>query len=502
MLHAGTFVGLVAHTKTSQRLHSARGAWGLRASCDHNALRFNGQAGGGVAGNSKGYSFGYGERIGLLVDARKKTVQMLRDGVRVEGALLQLDLKGFAFDGFRLAVDLGGLRGTTATLAMAELPPAPAAEAVDVLQCKVPLSHHPNTATIIKPEAGSGGIKAEPEARGSGRFARSTEQLVGGLDDPDRAAPSWSLVHTVLHSLLDAKQQALLMGKPLLRPNGHPTLSWNMTVDRSSLVRSFLQACGRASRKNLLCGGTVVNFKGEHGVDEGGLTRELFTLFRQRLLEPPEGDLQLFVGFVGEELCGEGAAGAEERAFVPRADDATQLLLSDRQAAPPLEDVAGDLAEILETQGIQTTEDLAAMEPETVSMLAMGSGVSEVDILVARGKAQEAVLSARSSAELSDEASREDRLDEFRQLGRALTVVFRQQYTLDQRFAGYVLSYLCADDALPLADRAAIGTTGTVGPTECTVEETLDEVQQVSSTTPMQNNSGWHQVHLLLVRLF
>ena len=254
VLHTGTFVGLVAHTKTSQRLHS-RGAWGLRAACDHNALRFNGQAGGGVIGNSKGYSFGYGERVGLLVDARKKTVQMFRDGVRVEGALLQLELKGFSFDGFRLAVDLAGLRGTTATLTAPELPPE-CAPTVNVLQ--------PLAATSIKTEAASD-IKAEPEALTSGQRMRSS-RLVGGHGDPDRAAPSWSLVHSVLHSLLDAKQQALLMGKPLLRPNRRATLSWNLTVDRSSLVRSFLQACGKASRKNLLCGGTIVKFTGEDGV--------------------------------------------------------------------------------------------------------------------------------------------------------------------------------------------------------------------------------------------
>ena len=190
---------------------------------------------------------------------------------------------------------------------------------------------------------------------------------------------------------------------------------------------------------------------------------------------PQEGDLQLFVGFVGEEICGEGAASADERAFVPSADDA----MPQPQAVSSLEDVAGDLAEILETQGIQTVEGLAAMEPETVRLLTeFEDGVSEVAILAAVGKAQAAVLSARESfAELS-----EDRLDEFRQLGRAIMVIFRQQYTLDQRFASYVLSYLCADDALPLADRAAIGTVGAAA-TDCTAEETLAEVQQVSSLT-------------------
>ena len=121
VLHTGAFVGVVAHTKTKQRLYSGRGAWGLRASCDHNALRFNGHAGGGVVGNSKGYSFGYGERVGLLVDAKRKTVRMFRDGVRVEGALLQLGLKGLSFDSFRLAVDLAGLRGTIVTLTTPEM---------------------------------------------------------------------------------------------------------------------------------------------------------------------------------------------------------------------------------------------------------------------------------------------------------------------------------------------------------------------------------------------
>ena len=254
VLHSGTFIGLVAHTRTtSARVHSSRGVWGLRATCDHNALRLNGQSGGAVVGNAKGYSFGYGERVGMLIDRENCTAQLFREGVQLEGAMLQLRLRDFSFETFRLVVDLCGFVGTSASISVPETVPTlvASAEAIDELQSKV-----------MKLEAQLGGAttqKLQPTG---------VSWLVGGEDDSSRAAPSWSLVHTAFHALLEAKQQALLQGKPVLRPNGHATLSWNLTVERSAPVRSFLQACGKASRKNLLCGGTVVKFVGEDGVDK------------------------------------------------------------------------------------------------------------------------------------------------------------------------------------------------------------------------------------------
>lgn len=51
-------------------------------------------------------------------------------------------------------------------------------------------------------------------------------------------------------------------------------------------------------------------------------------------------------------------------------------------------------------------------------------------------------------------------LESYRQLGRALFVVVRSDETLSSRFATFVLSYICAADPHSLADRSAIGTTG------------------------------------------
>ena len=397
VLHSGTMVGLIAHTRVAApRMHCTRGVWGLRATCDHNALRINGQPGGAVVGNSNGYSFGYGERVGMLVDRDKCTVQMSRDGVPLEGALLQLNLRAFSFETFRLVVDLAGFVGTAATLSIpTDLPAFVAStDAIDKLKGKITALEAQLTTTNQKEPRATGSLM--PHSVNAIRTNGAKPQwLVGGRDDSTRAAPSWALVHTAFHALLEAKQQVLLQGKPVLRPNGHATLFWSISIDRSQPVSSFLQACGKASRKSLLCGGTVVKFAGEDGVDQGGLTRELFTLFRQELLAPSSSDdSRLFCGFVGESLCGEGAATVEERAFVPRADDP-----SDKN------------------------------------------------------------------------------LEDFKNLGRALLVVFRQQHTLDWRFGGYILSYLCADDAFALADRAAIGTTGEAAAADCTDEETLREVE-------------------------
>ena len=59
VLHSGTFIGLVAHTRTtSARVHSSRGVWGLRATCDHNALRLNGQSRRSFPGTSATHAAG------------------------------------------------------------------------------------------------------------------------------------------------------------------------------------------------------------------------------------------------------------------------------------------------------------------------------------------------------------------------------------------------------------------------------------------------------------
>ena len=66
-------------------------------------------------------------------------------------------------------------------------------------------------------------------------------------------------------------------------------------------------------------------------------------------------------------------------------------------------------------------------------------------------------------------------LDRYRELGRALLAVVRDQQVLPSTFAQFVLAYLCAEDAQPRADRAAIGTSGSPD----TDDEALQEVEAV-----------------------
>ena len=156
-------------------------------------------------------------------------------------------------------------------------------------------------------------------------------------DQPRRVA--WEMVHTVFHALLMEAQRRVLQGKPLTKANGNPEVNWKVKAKRPTIVRSFLQACGSANKKELVCGNTIVKFQdgpagAEIGVDQGGLTRELFTLFRQRLLAPLPGDLSLFEGCSASSTSsapagGSGGGGAaeedEQRAFVPRAGEAYEV---------------------------------------------------------------------------------------------------------------------------------------------------------------------------------
>ena len=159
--------------------------------------------------------------------------------------------------------------------------------------------------------AGGGVVAAPPSLSWD---SRSAARLV-----------TWEAAHAVFHALLREAQGRVNGGKALLTAHGKPTVRWNLSVDRTQIVRSFLEACGKASKKCLGCGATFVKFKNEPGLDQGGPTQELFTLFRRRLLAPPAGDLCLFAGLVGEG--GDGAGAEDERAFVPRADDSSEIML-------------------------------------------------------------------------------------------------------------------------------------------------------------------------------
>ena len=60
-------------------------------------------------------------------------------------------------------------------------------------------------------------------------------------------------MHTNFEHLLRAEQRALLQGKPLHKANGQASVRWDVKVDRADVVRSLLAACGRATKKTLLC---------------------------------------------------------------------------------------------------------------------------------------------------------------------------------------------------------------------------------------------------------
>ena len=243
---------------------------------------------------------------------------------------------------------------------------------------------------------------APPTGAPGAAVARAAPRPIGGADGGGRLAPPVDVTFANFMALLNAEQRVLLGGKPLTTAAGHATVQWRMQISRADVVDSLLKACGKCrSKKELLCGGTIVKFAGEDGVDGGGLTKEMWTLFRHQLLRPrltaaaavtaaasgARPGLSLFTGFIEEETQKKET----EKAFVPRVPE----------AAPPL--------------------------------------------------------------------------DRYRELGRALLAVVRDQQVLPSTFAQYVLAYLCAEDALPRADRAAIGTCGSPD----TDDEALREVEAV-----------------------
>jgi hypothetical protein len=134
-----TFVGVVAGggragapspapDQYQDHLCKSRGVWGLRGCAGRDALRAGGQAAGAVSLNDKGVSFGIGDCVGVLYDAGARTLQFYRNGVRLEGAVLEglpdasTPQYGHGGTGLRLAVDLWGGRGATAALAQGPLP--------------------------------------------------------------------------------------------------------------------------------------------------------------------------------------------------------------------------------------------------------------------------------------------------------------------------------------------------------------------------------------------
>ena len=60
---------------------------------------------------------------------------------------------------------------------------------------------------------------------------------------------------------------------------------WKINLKRSDIVCTLLGACGKASKRELVSAPTVVKFDGEQGVDQGGLTRDMWSGFREKLFQ-------------------------------------------------------------------------------------------------------------------------------------------------------------------------------------------------------------------------
>ena len=85
-------------------------------------------------------------------------------------------------------------------------------------------------------------------------------------------------------------------------------LSLSLTVNRASLVESLLVALSNTPARNLLRKPRV-HFEGEAGIDAGGLTKEMYTLFATELVVPEKCMLFRACEAPGESPC-----------FLPAAD--------------------------------------------------------------------------------------------------------------------------------------------------------------------------------------
>jgi hypothetical protein len=86
------FVGVLNHTNTSDTsIRGHTGAWGISDDGDSEGIRVNGRSSGVVRPqNAAGKAFGSGERVGVLadMDARPRTLQYFREGVRLQDVVV------------------------------------------------------------------------------------------------------------------------------------------------------------------------------------------------------------------------------------------------------------------------------------------------------------------------------------------------------------------------------------------------------------------------------
>ena len=129
------------------------------------------------------------------------------------------------------------------------------------MQPRSPVNHGGHDQAAAAPGNGA----RESAAAAAAKRKKKTRRLIGrgsGAAVAMRVAPSWDLVHTNFMRVLDAEQRALLLGKPMIKPNGVSTVRWDLKLERRDFINSLLAAFGVASKKKLLCGaGLFIAFR-------------------------------------------------------------------------------------------------------------------------------------------------------------------------------------------------------------------------------------------------
>ena len=257
-------------------------------------------------------------------------------------------------------------------------------------------------------------------------------------------SPSWEKRHANLRAFISINQLAVSKGKPLLKPNLQPAFYWTVKLERDQFMASLLAAVGRASKKDLICAGTKVKFVGEDGIDDGGLTRELWTQFRRQLFSQQPAAPPVFT------------VGARVQALYPDPREAAWY--------------DATVASVTKRGGLEVVtvdwddEDTLHREraPREVRLLEPGAAAAPPPALFSE------VFDGASGSAFVPNATAD--LTAMERVGKLMLKVMVESHFLPRTLACYVMAYICADDAHPLADRAAIGTSGAPTPEEAEAE--------------------------------
>jgi hypothetical protein len=124
---------------------------------------------------------------------------------------------------------------------------------------------------------------------------------------------SWDDAYLVLEALTRSSQLVLSKGVDLATPTGRPKFVWKIKLQRECFMLSLLECARKASKKDIMCASTEVKFANEAGVDEGGLTAEMWGQLRVRLC-PDHKSVESKAGLTLFEKFTSGVEGCN---FVP-----------------------------------------------------------------------------------------------------------------------------------------------------------------------------------------